>query len=93
MKNILIQSIRVFFQLLYFLILIRILLSWFGNLRYSKFGILIHNLTEPILGPVRDMVDRSPIGQGTMLDFSPVIALFIMNIIQNLLYRLVMALF
>lgn len=93
MKNILIQSIGVFFQLLYFLILIRILLSWFRGLNYSKFGILIHNLTEPILGPVRDMVDRSPIGGGTMLDFSPVIALFIMNIVQNLLYRLVSAFF
>ena len=89
MESLLIQAIGKFFQILYYLILIRIILSWLPGLGRSSIGVLIYNFTEPILGPVRDMIDRSPIGGGMMLDFSPVIALFIMNIACTLLQGIV----
>jgi len=89
MESLLIQAIGKFFQILYYLILIRIILSWLPGLNNSSIGVLIHNFTEPILGPVRDMLDRSPIGGGMMLDFSPIIALFIMNIVCTLLQGIV----
>ena len=46
---------------------------------------LVYNITEPILGPVRDMVDRSPLGGGYGLDFSPIFALILMKLVQTLL--------
>jgi len=89
MESLMIQAIDKFFQILYYLILIRIILSWIPSLRDSSIGRVIYNFTEPILGPVRGMIDNSPIGGGMMLDFSPVIALFIMNIACNILKGIV----
>jgi YggT family protein len=69
--------------------MIRIILSWIPGLRDSGFGRIIYELTEPILGPIRNMIDNSPIGGGMMLDFSPVIALFIMKVISVILQSVV----
>ena len=64
MQVLLLNSIATFFKLIYFLILIRIILSWIPVLNQSSIGALIYNITEPILGPIRHMIDRSPIGGG-----------------------------
>lgn len=90
MQILLSRAIDVFFQVLEWLIFIRIILSWiplFGI--NNSVGRLIYQLTEPILGPCRRMLDKSPLGGGMMLDFSPVIALILMVLIKQLLLGLV----
>ena len=89
MSVLLTDAINVFFKILYILIVIRVLMSWIPGSAYSSIGRLIYSLTEPILGPVKRMMDKSPLGGGTMLDFSPVIALFILEIIQMILLYIV----
>ena len=91
MQNLLLQAVDKFFEVIYFLILIRIVLSWLPSIRNTAVGGIIYSLTEPILGPVREMIDRSPIGGGMMLDFSAVVALFIMKIICTVVKALIMA--
>ncbi len=91
MQNLLLQTVDKFFEVLYFLILIRIVLSWLPGIRDTAVGGIIYQLTEPILGPVRSMIDNSPIGGGMMLDFSPVIALFIMKIVCNIIQAVIIA--
>ena len=93
MRALMIQADDVFFEILYFLILIRIILSWLSNARNTGAGGLIYQLTEPILGPIRNMINNSPIGGGMMLDFSPVIALFIMKIISSIIKAVIMFVF
>ncbi len=89
MAALLTNAINVFFKILEYLVLIRVLMSWFPNARNTSIGNLIYTLTEPILGPVKRMMDKSPLGGGMMLDFSPVIALFILQIIQIILLYIV----
>ena len=79
MSILLTNAINVFFRIMYILIFVRVLMSWIPNARYSAIGNIIYTLTEPILGPVKRM----------MLDFSPVIALFILDIIQMILLYIV----
>lgn len=86
-QTLLINSVDVFFQVIYLIILIRIILSWVSTGRNGVTGI-IYTLTEPILGPIRSMLDKSPIGGG-MLDFSPIIALFVMDIIKMVIKGLI----
>ena len=63
-----IQAIDVFFNVIEWLIFIRILLSWIPMFGYNNpLGRLIYNLTEPILGPCRSMLEKSPLGGGMML--------------------------
>ena len=75
-----IQAIDVFFNVIEWLIFIRILLSWIPMFGYSNpLGRLIYNLTEPILGPCRSMLEKSPI-----------IALILMVLVKQLLMGLVL---
>ncbi|MBR5590764.1 MAG: YggT family protein, partial [Anaerotignum sp.] len=53
----------------------------------------LDTFTEPILGPVRDMLDKSPLGGGYGLDFSPVFALILMRLVQTLLINGVQMIF
>jgi YggT family protein len=71
---------------LYFIVLFaRIIMSWFpispGGPMASVFSVL-YNLTEPVLGPVRRLIP--PVGLGGMgLDLSPLIVIFGVRILQN----------
>ncbi len=85
MQTLLIQALNIFFDLLEKLIFIRIILSWLPIGYNNPIMQLLYNLTEPILGPVRNMVDKSPIGGGMGLDFSPIFALILLSLIQMLL--------
>lgn len=85
MEALLIQAIGLFFYFLEILIIVRILLSWSPIGYNSAIGRFLYQMTEPILGPVRNMVDKSPLGGGYGLDFSPVFALILMRLVQTLL--------
>lgn len=89
MTTLLTNAVNVFFRLLYILIIIRVFMSWVPNLRYTTIGNFIATLTDPILGPVKRMMDKSPLGGGMMIDFSPVIALFILDIIQMIILGII----
>ena len=89
MTTLLTNAVNVFFRLLYILIIIRVFMSWVPNLRYTTIGNFIVMLTDPILGPVKRMMDKSPLGGGMMLDFSPVSALFILDIIQMIILGII----
>ncbi len=67
------------------LILIRVLLSFFPTLQTSKISYFIYQMTEPILAPCRAILDRLGLGMG-MIDFSPILAFILLNIIQNLIF-------
>lgn len=87
-QGLLYNAVSVFFSLLEWLILIRIILSWLPIGR-NPLTQLLYTLTEPILGPVRSMMDKSPLGGGMMIDFSPIIALFVMRLVQMVLNGLI----
>jgi len=75
--------IAVLSQVLSFTILARVLLSWVPSLQQSRLGQVIYELTEPILSPIRRLIP--PIG---MIDLSPMIALIAIQMLSQLLLRL-----
>ena len=98
MREILITAINLFANLLIFLIFVRAILSWFpeprsdGPLRQMYFGLLgwAHAMTDPIVGPIRNLINKSPLGgPGMMLDFSPIIAFILIGLVRNILINLV----
>ncbi len=87
------KGIHYFFSFLELMIFIRIMLSWIPIIGHDNpIGRFIHQVTEPILGPCRRMLDKSPLGGGMMLDFSPIIALILMGLAAQLLNGLVILL-
>ncbi|MDR0273295.1 MAG: YggT family protein [Clostridiales bacterium] len=83
MLSALVPAVTLFFRLIYAMLFIRIILSWFGVGRNNKFVDLLYALTEPILAPIRNLVHRSPLGgPGMILDFSPIIALTLLRLLE-----------
>lgn len=87
---ILYTAIGTFAWLLYFLVFVRCIISWFPISQGNKLVQLLYALTEPILSPIRGIIEKSPLGgRGMMIDFSPIIALFFLEIAKSVLQLLV----
>ena len=69
------------------LIFARIMSSWFSVDRSSELYRVLFMLTEPVLGPFREIFHRYGL-MGPGLDFSPIAAIFALNLIKNFLIRL-----
>ncbi|NMA83124.1 MAG: YggT family protein [Epulopiscium sp.] len=90
MNIILIQAVDWFFQLLNLLIVVRVILSWLPISPHNPFSSLVYQLTEPILGPIRYLLEKSIFGgRGMMLDFSPIIAMFVLQAVRSMAFSLI----
>lgn len=92
-SGILVSALGIFYQILTFAILIRCIISWLPISRNNFFVKVIYALTEPLLGPVRRLIEKSPLGGGMMIDFSPVIAYFILYFVYIILVRIIYSIF
>jgi YggT family protein len=81
----LLTFIRLLFEILTFAIIARALLSWFpirpGNPFYTLL-VILDQITEPILAPLRRIIPR--IG---MIDITPIVALILLQVIQQILVQ------
>lgn len=77
-----IEAISVIFRIIELAILAECIASWIPQLRYNQFMDIVRSITYPVLEPCRRLQDRflgnSPI------DFSPILALVILDIIRGL---------
>lgn len=91
MKTVLIDAIQMFGFVLNVLIFIRVIMSWIPNLNRNSFlPDLIYRLTEPLMAPIRRMLHNSPLGgPGMMMDFSPIIVIFAIEIISGILINII----
>ncbi|OOM09227.1 YggT family protein [Clostridium saccharobutylicum] len=80
--GIIVRILDVLFNLLDFAILIECISSWIPQVN-NKFIDLIHSFTYPILEPCRNLQNKFI--PGLPVDFSPIIALFIINAIRRLI--------
>ena len=76
----LVSFIQILFITLNIAILARILLTWIPIDPFHPIVRILNQITEPILGPARRIIP--PIGG---IDFSPIIVLFLLSIVERLL--------
>ncbi len=84
MKQLLMDTISMLFSLINFILLIRIILSWLPIGR-NAFTNILYSLTEPLLAPIRNLLNKSPISEGLMVDFSPIILVIVLSFIEKAL--------
>ncbi len=78
-----INFIGILFDVLTIAIIFRVILSWFSSNPTNRLAIILIQITEPILGPLRRIIPRAG-----MLDFSPMVAIIILQLISYLLRSL-----
>jgi len=84
-----IDIVRIIFDIMYWLVIIRVLLSWIRHDPYNPIFRFIYEVTtELVLAPVRRLMPMRTMA----IDFSPIIAIILLQLIEsitvNLLYRM-----
>jgi YggT family protein len=81
------RFIDIVVRLLSLAILVRVLLSWIPIDRNGRFAEIILQITEPVVGPIRKVL---PTLGG--LDFSPMIAMILLEMVRTVVINLLLAL-
>ncbi len=82
--NWLYSFINLLFYALNLAILIRVIVSWLNVNPYNPFVSFVYQVTDPILEPLRRIIP--PLG---MIDISPIIAMLLLSVVQQLLLTIV----
>ncbi len=82
---IIIRLINAVFSIYELLIFARCILSFFPV--YSRLTQWVYMATEPVLAPCRRLIDRF-LNVGMPLDFSPILAILIMQFLQRIILTL-----
>ncbi len=82
MNLVLIQSIQIFEQVLVFLVIAKVVLSYFMD-PYHPIRSRIDMLVEPILSPIRKIMPNTG-----MFDFSPMVLIILVQLIGTFLIAL-----
>lgn len=76
------SSIIYLLEIIEILILVRIIFSFLNIGKTNKLTSLVYELTEPVLGPARSLIEKIGVRTG-MFDFSPILAVLFLRLISN----------
>lgn len=76
--------LNILFTILYWLILIRAVISWVNPDPYNSLVQFLYKTTEPILYPIRKIL---PLGLRFGIDISPIIAFLIIMFLKSFLVK------
>ena len=84
---VLIQLVDLLFGLYSLAIIARVFISWTRIDTYHPAVQFIYRITEPVLAPLRERIP--PVG---MMDISPIVALFVLLILQKIVVAVLISL-
>ncbi|HUX47149.1 MAG TPA: YggT family protein [Desulfosporosinus sp.] len=84
MISLIAQVIDKVITILIYAIVIRAFLSFLPQLRSNKLSMLLNDVTDPILKPFQRF---QIVGKAGTIDFSPIIAIIVLDLIQALIVR------
>ncbi len=82
MPDNLLTLVSYLFNALTLIVIARALLSWIDPGMQSRFGKILVDITEPLLGPIR----RALPSMGG-IDFSPIILIILLQFIEQFIFR------
>lgn len=80
-------SVFLFLAVVNIAMLVRAILSWFMQGETSRFTVFLYVITEPLILPVRRLIDRMGWFQGSPIDFS----FLITNLLLVMMMEMAMA--
>lgn len=82
----------IIYTLLYYLIrifdlilLVYCVFSWFVRDPYNKVYRFLCSICDPVLNPIRELLNKVSFFQGSPIDFSPVVVMLILSFLLRLL--------
>lgn len=85
-------AIEILSEVITWAIIIRALVSWFPVSQTNFLVRMLDAITEPVVSPVRNLMSRL-IRTPMMIDFSPIIAMILVDVVAGVLQRFCLNLF
>ena len=89
MNFIIANAVQMFGDFLVVILMIRVIMTWIPfnpDGFMGKIFSILSAFTEPIVSPIRRLIQRSPLGgPGMMIDFSPMLAFLAIRLITTFL--------
>ena len=79
-----IPYLRIAFEVYNWLIIIRVFLSWIPHDPRKPIFRFLYEITEPVLAPFRRLI-----GTRMAIDFSPVLAIIVLQLVESMIIRLI----
>ncbi len=79
------MAVHIFIYFEYMAMFLRAIFSWFPNAEDSKIYHLSILVTEPIISPVRKVMERFNIGQGMPVDLSFFVTMLLLLVLRLIL--------
>ena len=77
--------VDVLLTVIYFAIFIRVILSWLPLDEDGPFASFVYLITDPIILPIRAVLERTGLFQNSPIDFSTLIAMILVMLVQTLI--------
>ena len=75
-------------DVIFYVIMAHVLISWFPGVQGTKFAKLIDSLAEPFLAPARVLLHTLlPVSRRWMFDLTPVVAILLLQALFRLILR------
>ena len=79
------ETIFLFLEILSWLVIFKCILSWIPDLRGTKIDKLLNKIVEPILSPIRNVMNKSNMFANLPVDLSPIILFLIIDVIIRII--------
>lgn len=79
----LVQLVQTLFEVYSFILLARVLITWFQVDPYNPIVRVLFQLTEPLLAPIRRLLPQTG-----MMDFSPIVAFIAITVVERIVVSL-----
>ncbi len=76
--------VSIIFNILYFILVIRIIISWVGADPYNEIVRIVYKITDPLLAPFRAL----PLRLGA-IDFTPIIAFLVLSVLKSFIVNII----
>ena len=81
-----IQLVQTLFDVYSFILLARVLTSWFQVDPYNPVIRILYQLTEPLLAPIRRLLPQTG-----MMDFSPIVAFIAITVVERIVISMMIS--
>ncbi|HEY9061202.1 MAG TPA: YggT family protein [Pseudobacteroides sp.] len=78
-------AIVIVLQIVKYAVILRALLSFLPIQKDNQFINILYQVTEPVLVPIKTFLGRTEWGKNSMIDVSPIIAIFLIWILSSLI--------
>ncbi|MTI69915.1 MAG: YggT family protein [Firmicutes bacterium] len=86
-RYVILKALDLFIYIINILIIGRIILSFIIRDLRNPLLRFVYNLTEPLLAPFRELLNKLPFNTG-MFDFSPILAILFLDILRSIVFNI-----